>query len=152
VGRFGRFGRERGTVGVRVGCAICVEEGLSFGFSGGLAIVEGSDERVVEREIFDVRVVGRTGKLPVAPRVFIEVAEYKDNEVVEACIGDLLIEERFESFGLFRRRCCVRDTVDGYDTQCGAVRAKKSDGGKASIWVTIGMFMRDASVPQKSDA
>ena len=82
VGRLGRFGRERGTVGVRVGCAVCVEEGLSLGFSGGLAVVEGSDERVVKREIFDVRVVGRTGEFPVAPRVFVEVAEYKDNEVV----------------------------------------------------------------------
>ena len=58
---------------------------------------------MVEREFVDVRVVGRTGKFHVAPRVFIEVAEYKDDEVVEACIGDLLIEERFESFGLFRR-------------------------------------------------
>ena len=88
---------------------------MSFGFSGGLAVVEGSDKRVVEREIVDVRVVGRTGKFPVAPRVFIEVAEYKDNEVVEACIGDLLIEERFESFGLFRRECWVGHAVDGYD-------------------------------------
>jgi hypothetical protein len=123
VGRLGRFGRERGTVGVRVGCAVCVEEGLSLGFSGGLAVVEGSDERVVEREIFDVRVVGRTGEFPVAPRVFVEVAEYEDNEVVEACIGNLLIEERFESFGLFGRECWVGDAVDGYDTQCGAVRA-----------------------------
>ena len=106
---------------------------MSFGFSGGLAVVEGSDKRVVEREIVDVRVVGRTGKLPVAPRMFIEVTEYKDGEVVETCIGNLLVEERFERFGLFRREAWVRDTVDGDDTQCGAVRAKKSDGGKASV-------------------
>ena len=72
---------------------------------------------MVEREIFDVRVVGRTGKFPVTPRVFIEVAEYKDDEVVEACVGELLIEEGFESFGLFRREAWVGDTVDGYDTQ-----------------------------------
>ena len=128
MGRFSRFGRERGTICVRVGCAICVEEGLSFGFGSRLAVVEGSDKRVLEGEIFDVRVVGWTGKFPVAPRVFIEVAKDKDNKVVEACIRDLLIKERFESFGLCRCEAWVRDTVDGYDTQCGSVRAKKSDG------------------------
>ena len=53
-------------------------------------------------------VVGRTRKFPVAPRVFIEVAKYKDNKVVEACIRDLLIKERFESFGLFRCEAWVR--------------------------------------------
>ena len=37
------FGRERGTVGVGVGYATGVEEGLSFGFSDGLALVEGFD-------------------------------------------------------------------------------------------------------------
>ena len=36
--------------------------------------------------------------------------------------------------------------------RCGAVRAKKSDGGKASVWVTKGVFVGDASVPKKSDA
>ena len=148
VGRLGRFGRERGTVGVRMGCAVCVEEGLSFGFSGGLAVVEGSDKRVVEREIVDVRVVGRAGQFPVAPRVFIEVAEYKDGTVVETCIGNLLVEENFERFGLFRREAWVRDTVDGNDTQCGAVRAEKSDGGKASVRVAEGVFVGDARVPE----
>ena len=54
MGRFSRFGRERGTICVRVGCAICVEDGLSFGFSSRLAVVEGSGKGVVEREIFDV--------------------------------------------------------------------------------------------------
>ena len=63
MGGFSRFGRERGTVGVRVGCAVRVEEGVSFGFSGGLAVVEGSDKRVIEREIVDVRVV-RTPPTP----------------------------------------------------------------------------------------
>lgn len=37
------FGRERCTVGVGVGYAIGVEEGLSFGFGDGLVLIEGSD-------------------------------------------------------------------------------------------------------------
>ena len=121
---------------------------MSFGFSGGLAVVEGADKRVVERKLVDVRVVGRAGKLPVAPRMFVEVTEYKDGEVVETCVGNLLVEERFERFSLFRREAWVRDTVDGNDTQCGAVRAKKSDGGKASVRVAKGVCVGDASVPE----
>ena len=74
---------------------------MSFGFSGGLAVVEGADKRVVERKLVDVRVVGRAGKLPVAPRMFVEVTEYKDGEVVETCVGNLLVEERFERLASF---------------------------------------------------
>jgi len=148
VGGFSRFGRERGTVGVRVGCAVRVEEGVSFGFGGGLAVVEGSNKRVMEREFVNVRVVGRTGELPVAPRMFIEVTKCKDGEVVETCIGNLFVEERFERFGLFQREAWIRDPVDGDDTQCGAVRAKKSDGGKASVGIAKRVFVGDASVPE----
>ena len=96
--------------------------------------------------------VGRTGKFCVAPRMFIEVTEYQDDEMVKTCVGELLFKEGFESFSLVWREAWVGDTVDGYNTQRGVVWTEKCDGGKASVWVTKGVVMRNASVPQKSDA
>jgi hypothetical protein len=95
---------------------------------------------VVEREGIEVRMVGRTGKFCVAPRMFIEVTEYQDDEMVKTCVGELLFKKGFESFGFVWREAWAGDPV-------GAVWAEKSDGGKASVWVTKGVVVGNASVP-----
>ena len=72
--------------------------------------------------------------------------------MVKTGVGELIFEEGFESFGFVRCEAWAGDAVDGYDSKGGAVWAKESDGGKASVWVTKGVIVGNASIPEKGDA
>jgi hypothetical protein len=149
----GKFAGEGEAVDGGMSLAEGVEKGgLGGGKDGETVVIKPASEDVMEGQVGLVGCVGGAGEGGVRPVVFVEVAKDDRCKVESDSISVLLGEGIGKGGGSLSVEGGVGEAVDGDDPQYGAGWSAEGHCDEPTGWVTIGVGVGYAGIPDQGGA